>query len=526
MALVEAPTVARATDQRRQTIDLYVRGELPSTLTGSLLVAMSRRDKRRSAFFRWQDSQTDLLRLDLYPGRPGRVVANIFAVDPSGSDVGDGFDAGAFDRTAFGSIPEYGYATQPNHGLNVAGGKVWTTNLLFGAPLQMDVASWNPERILRYVEPDATAPRVSTTSHFAWSKDERYAYFHQSLLAAEQGSNPVESRDMKLVRLDVDTGTERVWDLLAPPGDMHPEAWNFHSAFYWEEGDRRFVGLLRTGAIVEHIAPHEKPVEHPVHPMQISTIWTVEIDDSRDKLQASLLPGIEKIGGLALSHLDVDVSAPDGFILYANYKEAAVGDETHGTNVYDQDPAEVAEHYPGMIVEAFRIGKVIRYEHRPSGYDIKVFEQGYDFGRSSLGHTWLPINVELDATRGALFCTFNGLHPRLLPRHIVDAYPDQAADPAALRPIPSAMMRLDAKTLRPDYDDRRSYISYGEPAAMCVVGERDSGHVCTFSPEEGLKVYRAGDFNAMVCHAVSHELLHWEDTHFRPDPAHMVFTPR
>ena len=43
------------------------------------------------------------------------------------------------------------------------------------------------------------------------------------------------------------------------------------------------------------------------------------------------------------------------------------------------------------------------------------------------------------------------------------------------------------------------------------------------SPEEGLKVYRAGDFNDMVCHAISHELLHWQDTHFRPDPAHMVF---
>jgi hypothetical protein len=85
------------------------------------------------------------------------------------------------------------------------------------------------------------------------------------------------------------------------------------------------------------------------------------------------------------------------------------------------------------------------------------------------------------------------------------------------------MMRLDSESLLPDYDRRRSYISYGEPVAMCVIGDRDNGHVCTFSPEEGLKVYRADDFNEMVCHAVSHELLHWEDTHFRPDPAHMVF---
>jgi hypothetical protein len=486
---------------------------------------MSRRHKRRSAFFRWQDSQTDLLRLDLHPGRPSRVSGRVLAVDPSGRDLRGGFKATAFDRSAYGRLPAYGYATQPNHGLNFAAGKVWATNLLFGAPLQLDVASWLPERILRYVEPDPEAPRVSSTSHFAWSKDGRCAYFHQSLLAAETGTGPVRSRLLKLVRLDVCTGSERVWDLLAPPDDPRSEAWNFHSAFYWEECGRRFVGLLRTGAVVEHIAPHEEAFDHDVRPMPASTIWTVEIDDSTHALQASLLPGVIEIGGLALSHLDVDVAAPDGFILYANYKEAAVGEETHGVNVYGQDPEEVAEHYAGMIVEPLNVGKVMRYEHRAGRHDVKVFEQPYEYGRSSLGHTWLPINIELDSSRRALYCTFNGYHPRLLPRHIAAGYPGRVIDHTTIRPVPSVMMRLDAETLRPDYDGRRSYISYGEPVAMTVVGDRDTGFVSTFSPEEGLKVYRAGDFNQMVCHAVSHELLHWEDTHFRPDPAHMVFVP-
>lgn len=514
-----------AVDERCQIVDLYVRGELPEILSGHLLVAMSRRHKSQAAFFRWQDSQTDLLRLDLRPGRPSRVSACVLAVDPSGSDVRSGFAATPFDTESYGRSPAYGYATQPNHGLNVAAGKVWTTNLLFGAPLQLDVATWHPERILRYVEPNAEAPRISSTSHFAWSKDGKYAYFHQSLLRSERGAIPVQSTQLKLVRLDVRTGAERVWDLVAPPEDPHPEAWNFHSAFYWEEGGRPWVGLLRTGAVVEHIAPHEQPFDHPVHEMPVSTIWSVEIDDSRHSLQATVLPGVVEIGGLALSHLDVDVSDPDGFILYANYKEAAVGEETHGVNVYGQSPEKIAEHYSGMIVEPLNVGKVMRYEHRPGQYDVKVFEQSYDYGRSSLGHTWLPINIELDASRRALFCTFNGYHPRLMPRHIANGYPARVVEHSSIRPVPSVMMRFDAETLRPDYDNQRSYISYGEPVAMAVVGDRDTGYVCSFSPEEGLKVYRAGDFNEMVCHAVSHELLHWEDTHFRPDPAHMVFVP-
>jgi hypothetical protein len=453
------------------------------------------------------------------------VSAHVFAVVPSGRDVGDGFAANQFDAAAFGRLPSYGYATQPNHGLNVAAGKVWTTNLLFGAPLQLDIESWHPERVLRYVEPSVDAPRVSTTSHFAWSKDGRFAYFHQSLLTRETGAAPVQSRELKLVRLDVRSGAERVWDLLPPPDDAYPEAWNFHSAFYWEEGGRPFVGLLRTGAVVEHIAPHEEPTEHAVRSMPVSTIWSIPIDHEASALQASLLPGVAELGGLALSHLDVDVSEPDGFVLYANYKEAAVGEETHGVNVYGQAPNEIAEHYSGMIVEPLNVGKVMRYERRSGWYDVKVFEKSYEYGRSSLGHTWLPINIELDSTRQYLYCTFNGYHPRLMPQHIASGYPDRAVDHKTIRPVPSAMIRFDARTLTPDYDKTRSYISYGEPVAMAVVGDRDHGYVCTFSPEEGLKVYRAGDFNEMVCHAISHELLHWQDTHFRPDPAHMVFVP-
>lgn len=513
-------------DEGCQTVDLYVRGELPASVAGSLLVAMSRRHKRRTSFFRWQDSQADLLRLDVIPGKPSRVVAHLRAADSTGEDVGEGFAANEFDRASRRRLPAYGYATQPNHGLNVAAGKVWTTNLLFGAPLQLDIETWRPERILRYVQPDTAAPRVSTTSHFAWSKDGRYAYFHQSLLTLESETEPVRSRDLKLVRLDVHTGAERVWDLVAPPDDPRSEAWNFHSAFYWEEEGRKFVGLLRTGAVVQHLAPHDELTEHVIRRMPVSAIWVVELDDFGHALQASLLPGLEHVDGLALSHLDIDTTQPDGFILYANYKEAAVGEETHGFNVYGEDSSRVAEHYSGMIVEPLNYGKVIRYERRPGRHDVKVFEQSYDFGRSSVGHTWLPINIELDSSRRWLYCTFNGFHPRLLPRHIASAYEDRVArNLDEIRLIPSAMIRFDAESLQPDYDRQRTYISYGEPVAMAVVGDRDSGYVCTFSPEEGLKVYRAGDFTQLVCHAISHELLHWEDTHFRPDPAHMVFVP-
>ena len=47
--------------------DLYVRGSIPKVLDGSLIVAANRRNKDRSAFSRWHDSQADLFRIDLHP---------------------------------------------------------------------------------------------------------------------------------------------------------------------------------------------------------------------------------------------------------------------------------------------------------------------------------------------------------------------------------------------------------------------------------------------------------------------------
>src|SRR5689334_6349743 len=69
------------------SFDLHVRGEIPALLNGSLVVATSRRNKDRSVFSRWHDSQSDLLRLDLYPGRPGRVKAHFLSVDPKGDGL-------------------------------------------------------------------------------------------------------------------------------------------------------------------------------------------------------------------------------------------------------------------------------------------------------------------------------------------------------------------------------------------------------------------------------------------------------
>jgi hypothetical protein len=64
---------------------------------------------------------------------------------------------------------------------------------------------------------------------------------------------------------------------------------------------------------------------------------------------------------------------------------------------------------------------------------------------------------------------------------------------------------------------------YAEPLAMCVVGDCESGHVCTFSPEQGFRVLCAGDMSRVVGYGVNHELWQWNDTHFRPDPPHMVY---
>ena len=493
---------------------LHVRGAIPQQLSGSLVVATSRRHKDRTRFSRWHDSQSDLLRLDLYPGRPGRVQAHFLSVDPAG------------DALLRGPRPDGFYATQPNHGLNIRGTTLWATNLLFGAPVEVDLADWTPRRILRYLEPNDPAPQVTSTSHFAWSLSRRYTYFHQSLLTREAPGRNVAALDLRLIELDTVTGHERVWEIVPPAGDASLESANFHSAFYFEEKGRRFVGLLRTGAILECLEAHTAVHDHRVARMPFSTIWILPLDDHPSVLQASLLPGLEGLPGLALSHLDVDASASDGFVLYANYKQADIAEETHGENIYGERPEQVMEHYAGMIVEPINYGLLLRYERRGGTTTVRTFSRPYNPGRTSLGHTWLPINMQLDSRGQRLFCTFNGFHPRLLPRHIAAAYPDLTVDPAAIRHVPPLLMRFVADSLEPDFDPQRRHLSYAEPVAIAVVGDGGTDYVCTFAPEIGLRIYPADDLTRMVCNAVSPSLMNWRDSHFRPEPAHMQFVAR
>jgi hypothetical protein len=502
-------------------IELEVHGQIPAALSGSLVIAASRRPKDRGQFGRWHDSQADLIRIQVKP--PGRVTARILQADPSGADVVTGFQRTSYEQRAYGRSSAYGYATQPNHGLNIAAGKLWATNLLFGAPLEVDIASWRPRRILRYVDPDEQAPRVSSTSHFAQSLDGRYLFFEQSLLTAETESEPVRSTALKFIRIDSTTGASRVWDLKAPPDDDLPEAENFHSAFYWEEQGRKFVGLLRTGAVVESLAPHSVLTEHSVLPLPSSTIWAVEVDESRSVLQAFLLPGVRELGGIALSHLDVDASGADGFVLYANYKQADVGEETHGLNIYGHKPDLVPDHYSGMTVEAINIAKILRYERRNGGCDIRTYERAYDPDRAILGHTWLPINIQLDASRKQLFCNFSGFHPRLLSAHIAKAYPGMTVDTDTVREVPPLLMRFDADRLEPEYESDGAHLVYNEPLAMVVVGDSSRGWMCTFSPDRGLRICRANDLTRTICTARSPELNRPEEGYFRPQPPHMLF---
>lgn len=196
------------------------------------------------------------------------------------------------------------------------------------------------------------------------------------------------------------------------------------------------------------------------------------------------------------------------------------------TNVYGEMPEQIREQYSGMTVEALNYGTVMRYERRGGAHSIRTFSRAYDCAHTSRGHSWLPINIELDASRQFLFCTFSGLRPRLLSRHIARAYPGVAVDPTLVRYVPPLLMRFRASTLEVDYDAKRRHLSYAEPIAMTPVGEGGESYVCTFSPEAGLRVYRAEDLSAMVCHAVAPEFMNWGETHFRPDPAHMQFTRR
>lgn len=504
--------VASSPSVERSEFDLYMRGEIPACLAGSLIVATSRRHKNRALFSRWHDSQADLLKLDLCPGRPGRIRARFLAVDPNWSAPA------AYEGSPF-------YATQPNHGINCSSNRVWATNLLFGAPLEIELDSWEPRRVLRFLSPTAACPQISSTAHFAWSIDGRYAYFHQSLLEKETFDHPVRSAALTLIELDVVTGAERTWSISPPDEDAALEGANFHSAFYYEENGGRFVGLLRTGAVIESLGAHGPMGDHRVTPMEPSTIWIIAIDRDRSELKASLLPGIRELGGFALSHLDVDASSRDGFVLYANCKQADVAEETHGENLYGESPEAVPEHYSGMIIEPFNFGQVIRYSRRGGRNEIVAFSRPYEFGTTSLGHSWLPINIELDSLKQRVFCSFSGFRPRLLPRHVAAAYPNLVADVSDIRYVPPLVMRFDACTMQPDTDSKRRHLSYAEPVAMAVVGNRGRDYVCTFSPEFGLRIYDADDLTTMVGYGVSAELMTYRDSHYRPMPAHMVFAP-
>ena len=509
-----------------ERFEMQVRGRIPAALEGSLIVSASRRHKDRRRFSRWHDSQADLIRLDLLPGRPGRIQAHLLTPDPFATE---GVPPQGVDRPReHQADPAHPYDTQPNHGINIAHGTVWATNLLFGSPLEVDLESWQPRRILRYCASTDAAPQVSSTSHFAWSPCGRWGYFHQSLLEREERGRAVRATDLRLVELDTLTGTERTWGLVPPPDDPDLHSANFHSAFCFEEDGRRYVGLLKTGAVLERLAPHAGADEHPVVPSSPSTIWTVEIDPTRHELTASLLEGIGELDGIALSHLHVDASGGEGFTLFANYKEADVAEETHGANVYGEPPEDVREHYSGMIVEALGCGQVIRYERRRGATSLKTFRREYDSSATSQGHTWLPINLATDRRGRRLFASFSGFRPRLLPRHVADAYPERARKAAQVGYVPPLLLRLDAETLVPDDRGDRSHLGYAEPMAFAFVEDPRGGEdvVCTFAPEVGLRIFPADDLTQMVGHGYSPRLITWQDTHFRTEPAHMAFVHR
>src|SRR5689334_14441713 len=121
---------------RYAPIDLHVRGRIPASVAGTLLVPCSRRNKRRHVYSRWHDSQADLIRLTLEPGTPGHVRAEIVEIDPLAKQV-NGVQPNWLDLCANGTASDFGYVTQPNHGVNAANGRIWITNLMFGAPLEL-----------------------------------------------------------------------------------------------------------------------------------------------------------------------------------------------------------------------------------------------------------------------------------------------------------------------------------------------------------------------------------------------------
>ncbi len=414
---------------RSEPIDLHVRGRIPDSVAGTLLVPCSRRNKRRDFYSRWHDSQADLIRLTLEPGVPGRVRAEIIAIDPLAKGL-MGTQSDWLNLCGNGTDAAFGYITQPNHGVNAANGRIWITNLLFGAPLELDAETLKPTRVLQPVQVSKDMPRVTSSAHFAYSLDGRYAYFHQSALARERDDVPVRSGPVHLVRIDIGTGNLRSWLVNSPVGiDM--SSVNFHSAFYFEEAGRKYVGLLQTAARLETVGPGGRDSVMKKVRMDYSEIWIIEVDEQCDELPAVLIPGIREIAGYALSHLCVDSKDGNGFVLFANYKNSDVGNETKGENIYGAEAGDVIEHYSGMVVEAFDCGKVIRVERRNGEYRINDFSQDYLHAENSQGHTWLPINLDLDASCKYLFCNFNGLRPRLVGKHTYDLYNPECLEQVA-----------------------------------------------------------------------------------------------
>lgn len=504
-------------------VDLHVRGRIPDSVAGMLLVPCSRRNKRRDVYSRWHDSQADLIRLTLEPGAPSRVRAEIVEIDPLAKNL-SGAQTNWLELCANGTDPAFGYVTQPNHGVNAANGRIWITNLIFGAPLELDADTLSPTRVLQPVQVSKDTPRVTSTAHFAFSLDSRYAYFHQSALARERDGGPVRSGPVHLTRIDLQTGNLRTW-LVKPPAGIDMSSVNFHSAFYFEEASRQYVGLLQTAARLETVGPGGQFPLTRTGRMQYSEIWIIEIDGQRDDLAAELIPGIREIGGYALSHLCIDNKGGDGFVLFANYKNSDVGDETRGENIYGAAPDAVIEHYSGMVVEAFDCGKVIQVERRNGIYRIEVFAQDYFHAANSRGHTWLPINLSLDDSCKYVFCNFNGLRPRLVGKQTYDLYSPECLKPSKARNIPEAHMRLRADDLTLDVRSGRSHIAYTLPSAMAIIGDAETGYMCSFSPEMGLFITPLNDLSKLVCHAIGHELWTYGTTHFRPEPAHAIHLP-
>lgn len=486
---------------------LNVRGRVPAGISGRLIYTCGRRNKRHSTFGRWHDSPADHVVIDVEPGA-SRLRARILSPRP---------EELALDR------PDGRYGAQPNHAVNIAGRRAWSTNLHFGAPLAFDIETGDCSGVLEVLPVGPDAPQVTTAAHFAFTPDRRFAYFPQGLLADDEASGAVRTLGLKMVRMDTATMACRTWDLTPPTDDTDPIGHNFHSAFYYTRQGRPFVGLLKTGARFNAIRPHAGAEDHEVRAMPGSAVWVVPIDETTSSLQAESVPAFRDPTMRALSHLKVDTSSGDGYVLYCNYKQADVGQETHGPNIYGEPASAVWEHYAGMTVEPFGVGKVVRFDATGDVPCKTELVRPYDHGRIADGHTWLPINLSLGSDGRRVFASFAGFRPRLLSQHIVAAYPDLAISARDAGYAPPLLMRLDARTLQPDYSTPHA-LSYAEPIAFTLLpaAGRDD-YVCTVSSELGLRIYDADDLSAVICEATAHQLGTWGDTHFRTDPAHVEF---